>query len=121
MERYVQFVAMPPLHANVIQNGTMLSAGQLVGTLCEKAAVDLGLVSGIKIGSGVIDAYAGWIGTVGAKVNLNGVDDKALSGGGFKSNDLEQAFRRLAAVAGTSTCHLVMSREPKFVPGVWCV
>lgn len=34
-------------------------------------------------------------------------------------NDQSQAFSRLAAVAGTSTCHLVMSPEPVFVPGVW--
>jgi FGGY-family pentulose kinase len=34
-------------------------------------------------------------------------------------NDVSQAFTRLAAVAGTSTCHLAMSREPVFVDGVW--
>lgn len=34
-------------------------------------------------------------------------------------NDMSQAFSRLAAVAGTSTCHLAMSREPVFVDGVW--
>lgn len=100
------------------KNGELLSAGQLVGTLCDEKAAQLGLVPGIKIGSGVIDAYAGWIGTVGAKVNLVDVDDQAICND-FKQNNLEQAFRRLAAVAGTSTCHLVMSKEPKFVPGVW--
>ena len=41
----------------------------MVGTLCDKAARELGLPTGIAIGSGVIDAYAGWIGTVGAKVD----------------------------------------------------
>lgn len=34
-------------------------------------------------------------------------------------NDLMQAFNRLAAVAGTSTCHLAMSKDAVFVPGVW--
>ena len=34
-------------------------------------------------------------------------------------NDQSQAFSRLAAVAGTSTCHLVMSQNPVFVNGVW--
>jgi nuclear pore complex protein Nup93 len=63
----------------------------------------------------VIDAYAGWIGTVGAKVKLdpNQLDDLA------PRNDVSQAFTRLAAVAGTSTCHLAMSKDPVFVPGVW--
>ncbi|KAL5044430.1 hypothetical protein BDW71DRAFT_99327 [Aspergillus fruticulosus] len=96
-------------------NGDYLSAGELVGTLCEKAAADLGLPAGIAIGSGVIDAYAGWIGTVGAKVEL---DSDQLTSDAAK-NDITQAFSRLAAVAGTSTCHLAMSPDPVFVPGVW--
>jgi FGGY-family pentulose kinase len=70
---------------------------------------------GIAVGSGVIDAYAGWIGTVGAKVDL-GSDELNAN---VPHNDLSQAFTRLAAVAGTSTCHLAMSKEPVFVPGVW--
>ncbi|EAQ83942.1 hypothetical protein CHGG_10346 [Chaetomium globosum CBS 148.51] len=96
-------------------NGEFLSAGELVGGLCEKAAKEFGLPPGIAIGSGVIDAYAGWIGTVGAKVKLDPdcLDDSVAP------NDVSQAFTRLASVAGTSTCHLAMSREPVFVPGVW--
>ena len=86
-----------------------------MGNLCEKAASDLGLPTGIAIGSGVIDAYAGWIGTVGAKVPL----EKNQMDAGIASNDQAQAFTRLAAVAGTSTCHLVMSKDPVFVNGVW--
>lgn len=125
-EDFLQEIGLPELCENNFrrmggvhgENGTILSAGQLVGTLCEQSAVQLGLVPGIKIGSGVIDAYAGWIGTVGARVNLEGFDDEVINKD-FEKNDLEQAFCRLAVVAGTSTCHLVMSREPKFVPGVW--
>jgi FGGY-family pentulose kinase len=75
----------------------------------------MGLSPGIAIGSGVIDAYAGWIGTVGAKVKLR---DDALNNE-QPSNDVSQAFTRLAAVAGTSTCHLAMSEKPVFVNGVW--
>lgn len=96
-------------------NGEYLSAGEKVGTLCAKAAAELGLPEGIAIGSGVIDAYAGWIGTVGAKVQL---ESDQLSSDVAK-NDQSQAFTRLAAVAGTSTCHLAMSPDPVFVPGVW--
>lgn len=39
--------------------------------------------------------------------------------GGAGTDVVEEASTRLAAVAGTSTCHLVMSKEPVFVPGVW--
>ena len=102
-------------HADHLQNGKYLSAGELVGTLSEKAGNQLGLPAGIAVGSGVIDAYAGWIGTVGAKVNLG--NDQLDSH--FPKNDISQAFTRLAAVAGTSTCHLAMSKEPVFVNGVW--
>jgi FGGY-family pentulose kinase len=63
----------------------------------------------------VIDAYAGWIGTVGAKIGLG---EHEISSA-MPKNDQSQAFSRLAAVAGTSTCHLVMSRDPVFVNGVW--
>ena len=63
----------------------------------------------------MIDGYAGWIATVGAKVKLTDHEldsEHALT-------DLSQAFSRVAAVAGTSTCHLVMSPDPVFVNGVW--
>jgi FGGY-family pentulose kinase len=68
------------------------------------------------VGSGVIDAYAGWVGTVGAKVDLG---PTSLLDGRVPKNDVSQAFSRLAAVAGTSTCHLAMSKDPVFVDGVW--
>ena len=99
----------------MVQNGRYLTAGELIGNLSDKAAKDMGLPAGIAVGSGVIDAYAGWIGTVGAKVNLS---DETLNTGVAK-NDVSQAFTRLAAVAGTSTCHLAMSEKPVFVNGVW--
>lgn len=98
-------------------NGQFLSAGELVGPLSAKVAAEMGLPAGIAVGSGVIDAYAGWIGTVGARVDLGGADADVVSQPG--SDELSQAFTRLAAVAGTSTCHLAMSREPHFVEGVW--
>ena len=63
----------------------------------------------------MIDAYAGWIGTVGAKVSLGSHELSSAAA----SNDQSQASTRLAAVAGTSTCHLAMSPKPVFVPGVW--
>jgi len=97
------------------QNGDYLSAGELVGTLCDKAASELGLPAGIAIGSGVIDAYAGWIGTVGSKVDLG----SGQSSADVPKLDRSEAFSRLAAVAGTSTCHLAMSPDPVFVDGVW--
>jgi ribulose kinase len=81
------------------KNGLILTAGQPVGQgLTEKAAKDFGLLPGTPVGSAVIDAYAGWVGTIAAK------SDTDRSTGRLK---LEESSHRLAACAGTSTCHIV--------------
>lgn len=92
--------------------GRIQAAGTPVGKgLTRQAAEELGLKEGTAVGSGLIDAYAGWMGTVGARYVENG----RLSS--FPS--LDESRHRLAAVAGTSTCHIVQSREGIFVKGVW--
>ncbi|KIR68834.1 ribitol kinase [Cryptococcus bacillisporus CA1873] len=91
------------------KNGLVLTAGQPVGKgLSKPAAEDLGLLEGTAVGSGVIDAYAGWIGTVAAAAG----EDQAQP-------TLEDASARLAAIAGTSTCHIAQSKDGILVPGVW--
>lgn len=92
-----------------------MSAGDLVGRLSKKTSHELGLPAGIAVGSGVIDAYAGWVGTVAAKVDL-GVSQSENC---MAKVDASQACGRLAAVAGTSTCHLAMSENQIFVHGIW--
>ena len=90
------------------RSGLILTAGQPVGQgLSAASALELGLLPGTPVGSAVIDAYAGWVGTVAAP--MEGADEPSLA---------ESAFR-LAAIAGTSTCHIVQSPEPVFVKGVW--
>lgn len=106
------------------ENGTYLSAGDLVGHLTAESASELGLSTHCAVGSGVIDAYAGWIGTVAAKSTVyesvgGAAEERVTPPPGIDTDSEEVAFNRLAAVAGTSTCHLVMSKEPVFVPGVW--
>ncbi|GAA5935503.1 hypothetical protein JCM1841_003912 [Sporobolomyces salmonicolor] len=90
------------------KNGLILTAGQPVGNgLSKKAAEELGLLEGTAVGSAVIDAYAGWVGTVAAPME------------GQQKTELSDSRHRLAAIAGTSTCHIVQSEDPVFVPGVW--
>jgi hypothetical protein len=50
--------------------------------------------------------YAGWIGTVAAGHET------------IPKPTLEDAASRLAAIAGTSTCHIAQSKEGILVPGV---
>jgi FGGY-family pentulose kinase len=86
----------------------VLSAGERVGYLCEQSAKELGLHAGVAVGSAVIDAYAGWAGTAAARVP------------GWKTTSedaLEEASSRLASVAGTSTCHLVINKKAIFTKG----
>ncbi|ODQ64024.1 ribitol kinase [Nadsonia fulvescens var. elongata DSM 6958] len=98
------------------KNGHYTFAGETVGNLTPKAAAELGLHEGVLVGSGVIDAYSGWIGTVAAKSGDEEVAQPKITS---SDDDMHLVANRLAAVAGTSTCHLVMSKEPVFVPGVW--
>lgn len=97
------------------KNGVWLSAGDVVGKLTPRAAEDLGLTTECLVGSGVIDAYAGWIGTVAGKVDLPSHPELSEDSNGSMST----GCGRLAAVAGTSTCHIAMSEKPCFVKGVW--
>jgi ribulose kinase len=90
----------------------VLNAGMPVGQgLSKQAAEDLGLLEGTPVGSAVIDAYAGWLGTVAGRVEENGKVEAEPT--------LDESRHRLAAVAGTSTCYVVISPEGEFVPGVW--
>ena len=77
----------------VVDPGTPLGAG-----LTAAAAAALGLQVGTPVATGVIDAHARGIGTVGA-------DGHAES--------------CLAYVFGTSSCTMTTTRRPVFVPGVW--
>ncbi|MFW5741422.1 MAG: FGGY-family carbohydrate kinase [Myxococcota bacterium] len=80
--------------------------GERAGVLSEQAAAELGLVGGVPVAVSLIDAHAGGLGVLGYP----------SQGGEVTTEALEQ---RMALIGGTSTCHMVVSREPRFVPGVW--
>ncbi|KAG6829683.1 hypothetical protein H0H92_003801 [Tricholoma furcatifolium] len=95
------------------EGNNLLTAGRPVGKgLSKQAAEELGLVEGTAVGSGLIDAYAGWLGTVAARYKEDGKLSDVIP-------SLDASQHRLAAVAGTSTCHLVQSPKGVFVNGVW--
>ncbi|MEI9938954.1 MAG: FGGY-family carbohydrate kinase [Pseudomonadota bacterium] len=79
--------------------------GECVGLLSERSAHELGLVAGVPVGVSVIDAHAGGIG---------------LLGGALPGESLEINFEtRLALIGGTSSCHMAVSKEARWVNGVW--
>jgi FGGY-family pentulose kinase len=77
--------------------------GQDLGALTPAAAAHLGLTTSCRVGVGLIDAHAGALGVLGA-----------VATGGEAALD-----RRIALIAGTSTCHMALSKAPRKVPGVW--
>jgi FGGY-family pentulose kinase len=80
--------------------------GERVGVLSERSAGELGLQPGIPVAVSIIDAHAGGLGLLGTPV-----DGKAPEEG-----ELDE---RLALIGGTSSCHMAVSREPRFIPGIW--
>jgi FGGY-family pentulose kinase len=74
----------------------VLPLGSPAGRLTDAAAVAMGLRAGVVVATGIIDAHAGGLALIGA----------SPAGG-------------LAIIAGTSTCHMVVSRDAVMVPGVW--
>jgi FGGY-family pentulose kinase len=77
-----------------------LPIGTAIGTLTSRSAMELGLTMACTVGAGLIDAHAGGLGLLGR-----------FSGAALN--------RRLAMIAGTSTCHMAVSPDPRLVPGLW--
>ncbi len=81
--------------------------GEAIGAgLTQKAARELGLRAGTPVGVSIIDAHAGGIGMLGAKIGKEKITPALLN-------------RRLALIGGTSTCHMAVSRDPRFIRGIW--
>jgi FGGY-family pentulose kinase len=76
--------------------------GEDLGPLTPAAATDLGLTAACRVAVGLIDAHAGALGLLGAATAESGALD-----------------RQIAMIAGTSSCHMALSAEPRPVPGVW--
>ncbi|WP_342594905.1 FGGY family pentulose kinase [Salinicola lusitanus] len=76
------------------------AVGEPLGRLSEKAAAELGLTTDCLFAVGMIDAYAGAMGTLGRSLDAH-------------------SAHRLAVIAGTSTCHIGAQPERREVPGVW--
>jgi FGGY-family pentulose kinase len=76
--------------------------GTDLGPLTAAAAAELGLTTGCRVGVGLIDAHAGALGVLG----------------GFAGN-MAEIERHLALIAGTSSCVMALSTEPRPSRGLW--
>ncbi|KAF8400339.1 hypothetical protein HHK36_013636 [Tetracentron sinense] len=71
--------------------------------------LELGLAAGTPVGSSLIDAHAGGV----------GVMESIPESESETKDDKEAICRRMVLVCGTSTCHMAVSRNKVFIPGVW--
>ena len=67
------------------------------------AAKEMGLMEGTPVGVSIIDAHAGGIGMIGLSIDGQPVDFN----------------KRLALIGGTSSCHMAVSQDCRFISGVW--
>jgi FGGY-family pentulose kinase len=78
--------------------------GEAVGAgLTPAAAEEMGLKPGTAVAVGIIDAHAGGLGCLGAA-------------GHQEDDDFDHC---LALIGGTSSCHMAVSKEPRFIGGIW--
>ncbi|XP_030385094.1 FGGY carbohydrate kinase domain-containing protein [Scaptodrosophila lebanonensis] len=82
--------------------------GQPVGNgLSARAAEELGLNVGIVVSTSLIDAHAGALGMFGCRGETG------------NSNAVDDVQGKMALIAGTSTCHMSITRAACFAKGVW--
>ncbi|WP_409306851.1 FGGY-family carbohydrate kinase [Pectobacterium sp. B1J-3] len=74
----------------------ILNIGEKAGYLQTHISQQCGLPPQVVVASGMIDAHAGGLALVG-----------------------QQPEGSLALISGTSNCHMLVSRDPIMVPGVW--
>ncbi|XP_072963171.1 uncharacterized protein [Typha angustifolia] len=78
--------------------------------LTPAAAKELGLLAGTPVGTSLIDAHAGGVGVM---------ESVPLSESKTDVVDEDAMCHRMVLVCGTSTCHMAISKNKLFIPGVW--
>lgn len=91
---FFEAIGLGDLFENDKVTNDVAPMGENAGSLSAEAAAHLGLTTNTAVGVGIIDAHAGGIGV--------GVDEPIL-----------------ALIGGTSSCHMAVSQEARFIPGVW--
>ncbi|MEM9243778.1 MAG: FGGY family pentulose kinase [Pseudomonadota bacterium] len=84
----------------------IISVGSKVGHLSAETAKALRLHQQTVVAAGMVDAHAGAVGVLGINISSEKTDAIDIS-------------EKLALIAGTSSCHMALSHQPHFVPGVW--
>ena len=81
--------------------------GEPIGEgLQDEAASETGLLPSTPVGVSIIDAHAGGVGVLGTTTKEEALIPRKME-------------QRLALIGGTSSCHMAVSSEPRFIEGVW--
>ncbi|KAL9642507.1 hypothetical protein ABK040_011074 [Willaertia magna] len=77
--------------------------------LTKEKSLELGLHENIILSIPIIDAHAGGIAMLGCALNR------------FKKEETVEDIlnETIVIIAGTSACHLTVSKEPRFIKGIW--
>jgi FGGY-family pentulose kinase len=97
---FLSRIGLDDLQERASLPASTLPIGASAGPLTAESAGQLGLPSDCIVGVGAIDAHAGGIGVLG------GLDTTGLN-------------ETLAMIAGTSSCHMAASPDPRQIPGIW--
>lgn len=81
---------------------TATAVGADLGALCAEAAKALGVTAACRVGTGLVDAHAGALGTLGGLA----ADPEALE-------------KQVVLIAGTSSCVMLQTRRIEPLPGAW--
>ncbi|XP_038698412.1 FGGY carbohydrate kinase domain-containing protein isoform X2 [Tripterygium wilfordii] len=87
-----------------------IGLGDLIDGHHAKIGKELGLMPGTPVGTSLIDAHAGGVGTMESVPDLDSE---------VKECEKDAICRRMVLVCGTSTCHMAISQSKLFIPGVW--
>lgn len=86
---------------------TVRPVGEPAGEgLTEEAALEMGLQPNTPVGTSIIDAHAGGLGLLGMEMDT-------------QNGKLPNLENRIALIGGTSSCHMAVSRKPRFIEGIW--
>lgn len=105
-ESFFEEIGLSDLLENDRAGEAFLPMGTNVGGLTAKAADELGLTTDVQVGVGIIDAHAGGLGSLGF----------SEQGENLTAAEMENT---LALIGGTSSCHMAIAKDARFVPGVW--
>lgn len=99
-DRFFNQVGLSDLRTRAALPDTACEIGTPLGVLTQSAANELGLTTRCHVATGLIDAHAGALGTSGLFAD-------------------EAPETRLALIAGTSNCHIALTKNRIEVSGVW--